>query len=66
LAHHKEIWQALQTKYKDQLYPEPVRSRAAYKDAVTSGTDVSELDSKLGEFWDKMAITFDKDSQELR
>ncbi len=57
LAHHKEILQALRAKYGDQLYPEPVRATTKYKDAVTSGTDISDFDPKLGEFWDKLAGT---------
>lgn len=55
LAHHREILDALRAKYGALLYPEPVRSTTKYKDAVTSGTDVSDLDTKLGDYWDTLA-----------
>src|SRR6185312_527710 len=55
LAHHREILEALRVKYGALLYRDPVRATTKYKDAVTSQTDVSDLDSKLGSFWDEMA-----------
>jgi chromosome partitioning protein len=61
LAHHKEILEALRAKYASLLYPEPVRATTKYKDAVTSGTDVSDLDSKLGEYWDRLCTTLLKE-----
>jgi len=64
LAHHREILQALRAKYNGQLYPEPVQATTKYKDAVTSGTDVSDLAPRLGEFWDKLATTFISETQE--
>jgi len=64
LAHHKEILEALRAKYKDLLYREPVRATTKYKDAVTSGTDVSDLDPKLGEYWDQLAATLINSTQE--
>lgn len=66
LAHHKEILQALREKYKDLLYPEPVKATTKYKDAVTSGTDISDFDEKLGAFWDTMAGTLIAETQEQR
>jgi chromosome partitioning protein len=57
LAHHREILEALRAKYPQLLYPEPVRSTTKYKDAVTSGADVSLLDSKIGTYWDQLAQT---------
>ena len=54
LAHHREILEALKVKYGAALF-EPVRATTKYKDAVTSQTDVSDLDSKLGVFWDNLA-----------
>jgi chromosome partitioning protein len=57
LAHHKEILEALRAKYTRLLYPEPVRSTTKYKDAVTSGTDVNDLDEKLGAYWDRLCAT---------
>lgn len=64
LAHHREILEALRIKYRGLLYPEPVRSTTKYKDAVTSGTDISDLDPKLGEYWDKLALTLISTTQE--
>ncbi|MBA2393044.1 MAG: ParA family protein [Ktedonobacteraceae bacterium] len=64
LAHHKEILAALRAKYGSQLYPEPVRATTKYKDAVTSGTDISDFDPKLGEFWDELAGTLIAETQE--
>jgi chromosome partitioning protein len=58
LAHHREILDALRAKYGALLYDEPVRATTKYKDAVTSRTDVSDLDGKLGAYWDKLAATF--------
>ncbi len=55
LAHHREILEAFRVKYGDLLYPEPVRSTTKYKDAVTNQTDVSDLDAKLGAYWDVLA-----------
>jgi chromosome partitioning protein len=55
LAHHKEILEALRTKYGKLLYSEPVRSTTKYKDAVAMRSDISELDKGHGEYWDKMA-----------
>lgn len=63
LAHHKEILDALRAKYKDLLYPEPVKATTKYKDAVTSQTDVSDLDSKQGEYWDTLATTLIHESE---
>jgi chromosome partitioning protein len=54
LAHHREILDALKVKYGATLF-EAVRATTKYKDAVTSQTDVSDLDSKLGAFWDSLA-----------
>jgi hypothetical protein len=48
------------------LYPEPVRERAKYKDAVTSGTDVSDLAPKLGKFWDQLAAQLLEETQEAQ
>lgn len=55
LAHHREILEALRVKYGNLLYRDPVRATTKYKDAVTSQTDVSDLDPRLGAFWDEMA-----------
>jgi chromosome partitioning protein len=66
LAHHREMLQALRSKYGELLYPEPVTATTKYKDAVTSGTDVSDLNPKLGDFWDKLALTLIHDTQEAQ
>jgi len=58
LAHHREILEALRVKYGTLLYPDPVRSTTKYKDAVTNQTDVSDLDLKLGAYWDSLADAF--------
>ena len=55
LAHHREILEALRSKYGELLYGEPVRATTKYKDAVTSQTDVSDLDKRLGIYWDELA-----------
>lgn len=57
LAHHREILEAIRTKHGDLVYPEPVRSTTKYKDAVTEGTDISDLDTKHGDYWDQLAQT---------
>jgi chromosome partitioning protein len=57
LAHHREMLEALRAKYGALLYPEPVRATTKYKDAVTAQTDISEMDPKLGEFWDTLAAS---------
>ena len=71
LAHHKEILEALRSKYATQVYAEPVRATTRYKDAVTSQVDISELDRVQGEYWDRLAATLveelaDKKTQEVR
>ena len=66
LAHHREILEALRAKYGKQLYDEPVRSTTKYKDAVTSQTDVSDLDSKLGTYWDTLAGLLISETQEVK
>lgn len=66
LAHHREILEALRVKYGALLYPEPFKSTTKYKDAVTSQTDVSDLDPKLAVIWDGLAAALIKDTQEQR
>lgn len=66
LAHHREILAAMQYKYADWLYPNPVRATTKYKDAVTQQTDISELDTKLGIYWDEMAEVLIHETQETR
>ena len=63
LAHHKEILDALKAKYGNLLYSEPVRATTKYKDAVTSQVDVSELDPRQGDYWDRLAITLIEESE---
>jgi chromosome partitioning protein len=58
LAHHREVLEALRTKYADIIYPDPVRATTKYKDAVTATTDVSDMDTKLGSYWDQLAAVF--------
>ena len=55
LAHHREILQALRVKYPALLYDQPVRATTKYKDAVTNRSDISDLDTKLGVYWDTLA-----------
>ncbi len=55
LAHHREILEAIRAKYGALVYAEPMRSTTKYKDAVTAGTDISDLDGKHGEYWDQLA-----------
>jgi chromosome partitioning protein len=55
LAHHREILEALRVKHGDLLYGEPVRATTKYKDAATAQTDVSDLDPRLGAYWDALA-----------
>ena len=55
LAHHQEILEALRVKYGNLLYPDPVRATTKYKDAVTIHADVSELDPRLGDYWNALA-----------
>lgn len=57
LAHHREILEAIRAKHGDLVYPEPVRATTKYKDAVTEGTDISDLDAKHGDYWDQLAET---------
>jgi chromosome partitioning protein len=63
LAHHKEILEALRTKYGQLVYPEPVRHTTKYKDAVTSQVDISELDRRQGEYWDRLAASLIAESE---
>jgi chromosome partitioning protein len=65
LAHHREILAALRDKYGVQLYDDPVRATTKYKDAVTDKTDVSELDPKLGEYWDRLADVLLRETGEV-
>jgi chromosome partitioning protein len=55
LAHHREILEAIKTKHGDLVYSEPTKATTKYKDAVTEGTDISDLDAKHGEYWDRLA-----------
>ncbi len=55
LAHHREILKAIRTKHGKLVYQEPVRATTKYKDAVSSGTDISDLDEKHGDYWDRLA-----------
>jgi chromosome partitioning protein len=63
LAHHKEILEALRTKYGQLVYPEPVKHTTKYKDAVTSQVDISELDRGQGEYWDRLAASLIAESE---
>lgn len=65
LAHHKEILEALQTKYQSLVYAEPVKHTTKYKDAVTSQVDISELDRLQGEYWDRLAVRLIAESETL-
>lgn len=56
-AHHKEILEAMCTEYGEKVYPEPSRKTTKYNDATTMRTDVSALDKRLGEYWDRLAAT---------
>jgi chromosome partitioning protein len=66
LAHHREILEALRSKYGMLLYSEPVRATTKYKDAVTSQTDVSDLDARLGTYWDDMATALLRGTREVK
>lgn len=66
LAHHQEILEALRAKYGTLLYPNPVRATTKYKDAVTIHADVSELDPRLGEYWDTLAFLLRKETSEVQ
>lgn len=66
LAHHQEILQALRAKYGTLLYPDPVRATTKYKDAVTIHADVSELDPRLGQYWDTLAFLLLSETNEVQ
>ena len=66
LAHHREILEALRVKYGALLYPEPVRATTKYKDAATSQTDVSDLDPKLGDYWDRLVGLLISETMEVK
>lgn len=61
LAHHREILEALRAKYGELLYGEPVRATTKYKDSVTMQTDVSDLDKRLGVYWDELAALLEQE-----
>lgn len=63
LAHHREILEALKVKYGSMLYEEPVKATTKYKDAVTNRSDVSDLDAKLGDYWDTFAQLLIRESE---
>lgn len=56
LAHHREILEAIKAKHGALVYAEPTKATTKYKDAVTGGTDISDLDPKHGDYWDQIAI----------
>jgi ATPases involved in chromosome partitioning len=56
-GHHVDILRVIQDIYGDQVYPEPSKDSTKYNDACTLKTDVSEVDKKLGEYWDRMTTT---------
>ncbi len=64
LAHHREILEAFKVKYPELLYSEPVKATTKYKDAVTSRSDVSDLEPKLGDYWDTLARLLISETQE--
>jgi chromosome partitioning protein len=64
LAHHREILDAIRAKHGALTYREPVRSTTKYKDAVTEGIDISDLDDKHGEYWDQLATELLATTQE--
>ena len=66
LAHHREILEVLKVKYPQLLYADPVKATTKYKDAVTSGTDISDFDQTLGAYWDRFAQALINDTQEVK
>jgi chromosome partitioning protein len=56
-THHREILQALQLQYGEQVYPEPAKETTKYNDATTAKTDTNDLDKSLGDYWNKLAQT---------
>ncbi len=66
LAHHREILEALRVKYGALLYSLPVRATTKYKDAVTSQTDISDLDRSHGEYWDELASVLIRETSEVQ
>ncbi len=66
LAHHREILEALRFKYGSLLYGQPVKATTKYKDAVTSQTDISDLDRSHGEYWDELAGMLIRETSEVK
>jgi chromosome partitioning protein len=62
LLHHKEILALLKDTHNGLVYEEPVKRTIKYVDAVTAKVDVAELDSIQGDYWDKLADDFMKDT----
>jgi chromosome partitioning protein len=55
VSHHQQVLQILQYKYNSLVYAEPSRKTDAYNKAHALKSDVSELDTELGKYWDRMA-----------
>jgi hypothetical protein len=66
LAHHRGILEALRVKYGSLLYDDPMRATTKYKDAVTLHADVSELDPKIGQYWDTLADRLIRETSEVQ
>jgi chromosome partitioning protein len=53
VLHHKDILMLLHEAYND-LVSEPSRKTNKYSDAIGARADIREIDSALGEFWDRL------------
>ena len=56
-AHHKEVLRALHEIYPGAVYAEASRETTKYNDAWTEGIDISSLDKRLGQYWDRFAAS---------
>src|SRR5437764_5746327 len=55
--HHREALTDMRRQYPTLVYPEPSRKTTRYNEALDLRTDIRELDSALGEYWDSIAVS---------
>jgi chromosome partitioning protein len=53
----------LKAKHGSLVYSEPVHERTKYKKAVRQQLDINDLDTELGQYWDRLAATLIAESE---
>ena len=56
-GHHRKVLLEIHQNYEGNVYPEVSAETTKYNEAFERRTDVSSLDKRLGEYWDRLAFS---------